>query len=60
MGVPSGLERKADMMRSTWTMSVSGGAALFTILLVQSTATQQQLTEKIDLSAQLLVRKRYD
>ncbi|PYQ93464.1 MAG: hypothetical protein DMF96_29730, partial [Acidobacteria bacterium] len=42
----SGFERKADMTRCTWTMSVSG-VALFTILLVQSAGTQQQGTEKI-------------
>ncbi len=42
----SGFERKAYMMRCTWTMSVSGGA-LFTILLVQSAGTQQQRAEKI-------------
>ena len=34
------------MMRSTWTIGVSGGA-LFTILLVQSTATQRQPTQKV-------------
>ena len=33
------------MMRSTWTMSVSGGA-LFTILLVQSAATRLQPAER--------------
>ena len=34
------------MLRSTWTMSVSGGA-LLTILIVQSAGTQQQPAEKI-------------
>src|SRR5713101_6942303 len=38
--------RKADIMRSIRTMSVSGGA-LLTILVVQSAGTRQQPTEKI-------------
>jgi glucose dehydrogenase len=46
MLVPAGFERKADMTRSTWTMSVSGGA-LFAMLLVQSAGTQQPPGEKI-------------
>src|SRR5437762_12561094 len=42
----SGFERKADMLRSTWTMTVSGGA-LLTIRIVQSAGTRQQPAEKL-------------
>src|SRR6185295_17358874 len=38
-------ERKAGMMRSTWTIGISVGA-LFTILLVQPTGIQRQPTQQ--------------